>query len=66
MQGTDTNTQTVPRGWPPEAHVVSASKPLVIAFLCLYAAGVGISAWCLCELRSARAEIATITRLGGK
>lgn len=62
MQGTDTHT-TVPSGYPLESHLVSASKPIVIAFLCLYAAGVGISAWCLCELRSARAEIQMLRRM---
>ena len=66
MQGTDTETQVVPRGWPPEAHVVSASKPIVIAFLTLYAMGVGLTAWCLCELRSAKAELATMQRMGVK
>lgn len=62
MQGTDTETQVVPRGWPPEAHLVSASKPIVVAFLTLYAAGVGLSVWCLIELRSMRAEIHTDAR----
>lgn len=61
MLGTGSQT-TVPRGYPPEAHVVSVSKPIAVALLLLYAAGVGVSVWCLLELRSVRQELQSGSR----
>jgi len=65
MQDTDTAV-TVPRGWPPEAHVVSCSRFIAGAFLTVFVGLAVVTGLTLCEVRELRAQVTDLATMIGE
>ena len=59
MQNTDTAV-SVPRGWPPEAHVVSCSKFIACAFLTVFVGLAVVTGVTLASVIELRAQVVTL------